>query len=874
MFWVDVDTASTAESDFIPIAKLLGHSVESVPYALQVLATTKKTWLLILDNADDPNFDYQAYFPSGPQGAVLMTSQISKCKRYSPDANEALEDLKDEDSKELLLKAAEIPKESWSFYNDQAEKVVQLLGSHTLALIQAGAFIAEGHCQLQEYPIVYQRQRERLLSYRLEQARSRYRDVYATFEASAEMLELSESEAAKDALDLLAILSMLDFAVLPLQIFQSAWDGGREALNTSPEETSEIDDMSRSHALRLHSFLVIEGGEWDDFRLIEASSKLVSLSLVIQHDLDGKMGFSMHPLAHAWSKDRQDPKKQHLSWVIAGCVLALSRPDSMMWRTQERRLLPHIQSYLNIKIKRVLLFGSEATVGPILLSCGWALEDMRQDLRLSHLLEEIFTELSKNPEEPLKESLPLYDLQARSLLNTGNNKKAVALLKQVVEIKGTILAADHPSRIASQYELARAYKANGQITEAVVLLEYVVEIQKTTLAVDHPDRLSSQHELAGEYQVNGQVIEAWGREHTSTLATVKDITSQESLEDIDSDLGSIISVDSQETIIQGSESGGPSTSLATTMLTETARDQLLLIFTEDEALQVLYAEALQKRKLPSRRFENNLQRLIQIYCIELQPGAQDLLNLKTLRLVQSQKRWIARQIREQFSPLNTTRVERMHELRKQVANKRPILENYLATTREQAATEETSRQVMDPGVISNINDKTDSSSNSSVSDGDSSQSDDAERPEFPHFEEIRTFLVNGNPFQNLRNNFRHFVYPNLSKNFATVQPTVNIIDAASSLLIVEKMQCSISIVILVLLWAVVLFNTTLIHLYYRICKGQQLFVLLYSQFFNGIFRTSPLPPDIIRLEWICVRALRFYLLRVCTDRLAMWTRSI
>ena len=47
-----------------------------------------------------------------------MTSRVSKCKRYSPNANEALKGLEDEDSKELLLKAADIPEESWPYYNN------------------------------------------------------------------------------------------------------------------------------------------------------------------------------------------------------------------------------------------------------------------------------------------------------------------------------------------------------------------------------------------------------------------------------------------------------------------------------------------------------------------------------------------------------------------------------------------------------------------------------------------------------------------------------------------------------------------------------------------------------------------------------------
>jgi tetratricopeptide (TPR) repeat protein len=501
---------STAESDFIAIAKLLGHSVENIPDTLQVLASTKKAWLLILDNADDPNFDYQIYFPSGTHGAVLMTSRVPECKEYSPEQFEALEGLGNEDSKELLFKAANIPKESWLSYNDQAETVIQLLGSHTLALIQAGAYISKGYCQLHQYSAVYQRQRKRLMQFRPKQAQSRYHDVYTTFEASAEVLEQSKNEAAKDALCLLAILAMLDSAVLPLQIFQGAWDTSREILRTSFEETNEIYAMSRSHVLRLPGFLVAEDDEleWDPFRLIEASSQLVSLSLVMRHGVDGLEGLSMHPLAHAWAKDRQNSEQQGVSWIAAGCVLILSRSNSIIWQTQERHLLLHIQSYLDIQLERVFLFGDESIVIPILLQCGWALLNMRQDTRLNYLLENIFTELSKHPEEPSKESLPLYDLQARSLLNIGKSKKAVVLLKQVVKIRETTLAEDHPDRLASQNELAIAYEADGQIKEAVALLEHVVKIEETMLAEDHPDRLISQHILASAYHTNGQIKEA------------------------------------------------------------------------------------------------------------------------------------------------------------------------------------------------------------------------------------------------------------------------------------------------------------------------------------------------------------------------------
>jgi hypothetical protein len=51
------------------------------------------------------------------------------------------------------------------------------------------------------------------------------------------------------------------------------------------------------------------------------------------------------------------------------------------------------------------------------------------------------------------------------------------------------------------------YQANGQVKEAVALLEQVVEIRKTILALDHPDLLASQYELAIAYRANGHVEE-------------------------------------------------------------------------------------------------------------------------------------------------------------------------------------------------------------------------------------------------------------------------------------------------------------------------------------------------------------------------------
>jgi tetratricopeptide (TPR) repeat protein len=536
IFWVDVDKPSTAERDFIAVAKLLGRVVESVPEALQVLATTYQSWLLILDNADDPGFDYQIYFPPGNHGAVLMTSRVTECKQYSADAFEALGGLEEEDSKELLLKAAALAAGSWLAYDNQAREVARLLGLHTLALIQAGAYISQGHCQLYQYPEVYQRQRQRLLKYRPKQAQSRYRDVYATFEASADVLEQSQTESARDALSLLQILSMFDSSVLPFQIFEEAWKGCREISQASDDDRG-IDEFSRDHVLQLPKFMVPDEDKWDHFRLTEASSLLASLSLATRQDLNGCVGLSMHPLTHAWAKDRQDSKRQGVAWIATGCVLGFSSSNDRMWQTQQRRLLPHVLSYLDLKVKKAFDLASKTFITSILLRCGWTLLDMRQDTRLGQLLEDMFLELRQKPDKPSEDLLLLYDLQARSLIDLGRNQAARELLERLIKIRETTQPKTHPDTLATMSNLALVLSRQGKYADAEAMNRQTLEIKEAVLGKTHPSTLTTMSNLAlvlerqGKYAdaeaMNRQTLEikeeVLGKTHPDTLMTMSNL---------------------------------------------------------------------------------------------------------------------------------------------------------------------------------------------------------------------------------------------------------------------------------------------------------------------------------------------------------------
>jgi tetratricopeptide (TPR) repeat protein len=510
VFWVDVGSESNAKNDFLAVAKTLGSSAESVEESLRVLANTKEHWLLILDNADDPRYDYARYLPSGTHGAVLMTSRIPQCARYSMSPVETLEGLDEELSTQLFLKAALVPEESWQSWITQAQEIVRLLGAHTLALIQAGAYIAEGYCRLDQYLERYQRQRKRLLEHYPEQEQSRYRHVYATFEASIDVLGSSGNEAGRDALDLLAILSTLQSSVLPLHVFAEAWADAKERLKAEGTVMGDMYALSQRYASQLPEFIDGQANEWDDYRLNKASTLLTSLSLVTRHRLDDLDGLSMHPLTHAWAKDRLGKEQQQAVWVRVGCLLALSRRKgwSEAWQVHEKLLRPHLQAFLSPSVDAMFSFGPLEMMAPILLHCGWALNQMREDGRLESLLDGIYRVLQITPSNPSQEHVGLWRLAASNMSHMGHGLSTVALLEHVVKVRETTVAETHPDRLLLQHELASAYRDNGQITKAVALLEQVVKVEETTLAETHPDRLLSQHALASAYRMDGQITKA------------------------------------------------------------------------------------------------------------------------------------------------------------------------------------------------------------------------------------------------------------------------------------------------------------------------------------------------------------------------------
>ncbi|KAL8847183.1 MAG: hypothetical protein Q9221_007768 [Calogaya cf. arnoldii] len=316
-----------------------------------------------------------------------------------------LDGLSDDEAGELLLGAARVPDAQRSTVEGDAQAVVSLLSSHPLALIQAGSYISRGHRILAEYPRVFAQQRKRLLAFQPAQAHSRYRDVYATFEASAGILRASAeiilpsstTESDRDALELLSVLAICGPSRLPLPTFEAGWKGAQKI---GPDQANGNHDALRLtpwHGSRLPSFIQAGADAWDSFRLI------------------------------------------------------LERVDA------------RVDTRLGKRWRRLFVL-------------------------MNNLLAHVGLDRRKVGER----WFPVYELTARNLVHYGKVKEAVSLLEEVVKIREQILAQDHPSRLASQHELATIYWDLNRHNNAVHMMKHVVGIRSKVLDEQHPDRKNSE----------------------------------------------------------------------------------------------------------------------------------------------------------------------------------------------------------------------------------------------------------------------------------------------------------------------------------------------------------------------------------------------
>jgi Tfp pilus assembly protein PilF len=446
--------------------------------------------------------------PPGREGDILLTTRIKECVTYETVGSTTLDVLKPELARELLLRATHTTQSKWKEKEKAATNVVKILGSHTLAIIQAGAYIRQNLSTLEQYPTIFQQQKEQLLKFHSKQNVSTYRNVYTTFEVSAEYLQNSKLPEDTDALCFLHTLAFMHNSGISEAIFERASEYALELRDTGTSNDEDVLSLSVRHVARLPEYAQQRWsslqGRW---RWRKACAILESLSIITMDNDGDSITISMHSLVHAWAKERQDDQTRWRAWQSAATILALSCEGEYNFCPIFIFLQPHVRACVSHEIEDYTQNMSEMEAAQQLFQFAYVLYTMKDESSLGSLVQRIRLRLQNRDGADQETVLQIKLFTGRVSLWQGNFGGAVDFFREIVESRAQALAEDHPSRLASQHELARAYRANGQVDEAVELLEHVVKVE-AKLAEDHPSRLASQHELAGAYQANGQVDEA------------------------------------------------------------------------------------------------------------------------------------------------------------------------------------------------------------------------------------------------------------------------------------------------------------------------------------------------------------------------------
>jgi transcriptional regulator with XRE-family HTH domain len=175
IFWIRADHHHVLVADFVDIASILDlpeqkdQNVDKVIHAVKRWFMSHTDWLLVLDNVEDLD-SIAPFLFLNKQGHVLLTSrtQVVGTRAEKIDVDK----MSLEEGVMFFLRRTKKIAHSMSIAQADAgqrkiaAKIVREMDGHPLALDQAGAYIEEEGCRIDEYLDLYYKQRYLLLQQR------------------------------------------------------------------------------------------------------------------------------------------------------------------------------------------------------------------------------------------------------------------------------------------------------------------------------------------------------------------------------------------------------------------------------------------------------------------------------------------------------------------------------------------------------------------------------------------------------------------------------------------------------------------------------------------------------------------------------------
>jgi tetratricopeptide (TPR) repeat protein len=556
VFWIDASSIGTITQGLRGICNLpeaQSSALDGSPQsALWWISSMRENYAMIFDNADNltPE-ELEQYVPSGLGGNILITSRNSGLKHLTlHDSSLEVKEMEENDAISLLLKAACLD-ESQEDLQSEACKIVNELFCIPLAIDQAGAFIAFGDTDIRDYLDEYSQYRERLLSYPAFKGASRYnRSVYGTWELSFEEIQQrakskdsQRAEAANSAMFLLAIFAFFHFNGITEEIFSYA----------ATQEHEKNEDKEQRSALPLASSIIDctllqfhNTGKWDNFIFKEGLRVLLSFSLI--KPASSKGIYTMHPLIHAWVRERMSSEDRQKYCLMAYVMLAGSLSEYFDGQPYQFRriLVTHLRANImqSVMERREMddryFDDAHQKFGRMLSEQGYHSEAEKfqiqvlgarsrthgeehpgtisamGDLAITYMNLGKYADAEKLQIKVLNRYLGEEHLNtfwamgnlASTYESLGKYADAEKVQIQALDMGNRLLGEEHPDTIRVMNNLAIAHQSLGKYADAEKLQIEVLNVRNRLLGEEHPDTIRAMSNLAITYQDLGKYADA------------------------------------------------------------------------------------------------------------------------------------------------------------------------------------------------------------------------------------------------------------------------------------------------------------------------------------------------------------------------------
>lgn len=445
VLWTRADDEAALTAGFVNIAKawaLPGADAPETAAAVQAAKNAleqRSGWLLVVDNADDPDL-LLPFLPPKPQGHILITSRARNFRGLSVTTPLEIKPLPEVDA---LAFFAQSTGRDWSNSAEEtaAKELAHELGYLPLALEQAAAYILRNDRTFRTYFHEFQTKREvkRLLyeqpqtgNYqRYDPASDGYKEyltVWTTWDLNFQAVKERDSDSA----DLLTLCALLAPAAVPVELVIAAFpERFKEAKNNEDSEIAYIDLL-----------LPLSG-----YSLITEDRKTWT--------------FSIHRMVQTVLHDRLDD------------------PGREEWHTRAMDVLIRVLPDPNYDVKR---WGNWERLLPHALAVSRRIE----------------LQLTETPQAAFLLSQIGYYLYARGLYTV-----ALPLYHSALSIREKVLGREHPDTADILDNIAGVYRLQGNFAYAMSLAQRAFSIIEKFYGPDNINTAFSLNTIASIYAAQG-----------------------------------------------------------------------------------------------------------------------------------------------------------------------------------------------------------------------------------------------------------------------------------------------------------------------------------------------------------------------------------